>query len=390
MTVQPDLSERAPAAIRNLRRSLFLIASPVVYLNFALPLHAEDLGASAVEVGGLYSLLTASVFIVRPIAGFGLDRIGRRPFFLAAALFYFAANIAYAVSQSVEGLYIARAFQGVGFAILAIAADTIAADLADAKDRSAVMGGNIASRTRGGMAGAFIGFSLVGAMPLYAWVASFWIFTAISAAAVIFALRAIPETRPAAHTHHEGGKLAITPQHSSLLALIFLAAFAAALIEPYYLIYLRARFGAELYILAAAFLPVGIAYAVFPVVLGRVTGRIHRPLAIGAGLALAGAAYAFVPHLEGFAPVVGLFVAAAVGAVLIELTRSAWVADASGAGNVGRMFGLAALASGAGAALGPLAGGAVYDRFGPDTLFSCAAVMFAATAIYAFTMRREG
>ena len=138
-------------ALRSLRRSLFLVSTPMVFILFALPLRAEDLGASAFEIGILYSLFTMSVFFVRPLTGIGLDAFGRRPFFIAAMVFYLAANIFYALSSTVTDLFFARLLQGVGFAVLAITTDTITSDIAAANARSAAMGGNIASQTRGGM-----------------------------------------------------------------------------------------------------------------------------------------------------------------------------------------------------------------------------------------------
>ncbi|NOX95309.1 MAG: MFS transporter [Alphaproteobacteria bacterium] len=116
-------------ALAPLRRSLFLISAPVVFITFALPLRAEVLGASAFEIGILYALFTISVFIVRPLVGIGLDKIGRRPFFIAATIFYLGANILYSVSETVNALYIARFLQGLGFAVLSITTETLTADL---------------------------------------------------------------------------------------------------------------------------------------------------------------------------------------------------------------------------------------------------------------------
>jgi len=66
--------ERATAsiALRAIRRSLFWIATPAEFISIALPLRAEDLGASAFEIGVLYAIFTASLFLVRPIVGVGL------------------------------------------------------------------------------------------------------------------------------------------------------------------------------------------------------------------------------------------------------------------------------------------------------------------------------
>jgi MFS family permease len=67
-------------ALNALRRCLFFISAPMVFITFALPLRAEDLGATALQIGALYSLFTASIFVIRPLTGVGLDAFGRRPF----------------------------------------------------------------------------------------------------------------------------------------------------------------------------------------------------------------------------------------------------------------------------------------------------------------------
>ncbi|WDI33102.1 MFS transporter [Hyphococcus flavus] len=383
-TEKSAISKKALTAVR---RVLFLVSAPMVFISFALPLRAEDLGASAFEIGALFSLFTAAVFVVRPLTGVGLDIFGRRPFFLLAVLFYFAANIFYAVSETVSALYIARLLQGLGFAILAITTDTITADITLAENRSAAMGGNIASKSRGGMAGAFVGFGLVGAMPVYAWVMSFWVFAAVAGLAIIYALNAIPETQPQEKANKSLEKFSLPENYVRILTIIFAAAFAGALIQPFYMIYLRARFDLELYWLATAFLPMGIAYAILPPWLGRVSGRLHRASAVVIGLVIAAVFYVSVPFVNEFALVIGAFVAASVGAVLVDLTKNAWVADLSNAGAMGRTFGLASFAAGAGAALGPLVGGVIYDASGPNYLFYFASAILFAAAVLAVALR---
>jgi MFS family permease len=374
-------------ALSPIRRSLFLVSAPVVFITFALPLRAEDLGASAFEIGILYALFTISVFIVRPLVGIGLDKIGRRPFFIAATIFYLGANIFYTLSETVSALYVARLFQGLGFAVLAITTETITSDLTERDGRTAAMGGNIASQARGGMAGGFIGFGLVGALPLHAWFLSFTTFSIVSFFAVIYAFRIIPETL----SHHDEStpapEFAMPDGYRRVLAIVFFAAFSGAIIQPYYLIYLRGRFGLELYALAAAFLPIGIAYAVLPSWLGKITNRLKRTTAMSIGLALPALFYAAVPNMSDFYWVIAAFIASSIGGVLSELTKSAWIADLSGTRTVGRTFGLAALAAGAGAALGPLAGGIIYDELGGDYLFYFAGVVLLAALILTLAFR---
>ncbi len=388
-----DVSDEAAdvrlLALRKLRRCLFFISAPMVFITFALPLRAEDIGATAVQIGALYSIFTIAIFVVRPLTGVGLDAIGRRPFFLFAATMYFFANVFYALSASVEGLYVARALQGLGFAVLAITTEAITSDLTGSKARATAMGANIASQTRGGMAGATIGFTLVGLMPVYAWVLSFWVFAIVSLGAIFVAAMALSETASPDRNRTHNKDFSLPPQYMSILLIIFAAAFAVALIQPYYLIYLRARYDVELYMLATAFLPIGIATAILPGLLGRFADKTYRTTAIAIGAAVAAAAYSAAPAVAEFVWVVGAFLAAAIGSVLIDLTKNAWVADISADGAIGRTFGLAALASGAGAAAGPLAGGYIYDALGPQYLFYAAAGVLAGVALAAVAMRPQ-
>jgi MFS family permease len=370
-----------------LRRSLFLVSMPMVFITFALPLRAEDLGATGFEIGILFSLFTGSVFVLRPLVGFGLDWFGRRPFFIAAMLFYFAANIAYALSGSLETLYAARLVQGIGFATLSITTATITADLTQRDSRAEAMGGNIASQARGGMVGAFVGFGLVGAIPLHAWVYSFSTYTVVALLAVLFAFRIIPETGIADRQTREKSSFKFPAKHYRLLVIIFLAAFAGAVIDPYYLIYLRERFDLELYWLAFAFLPIGLSAAILPPFLGRITRSHRRAVIVSIGLFLAGGLYASVPHASSLVWVIVAFTGASIGRVLAELTKDAWIGDISGPDAAGRTFGLAALAAGLGATSGPLAGGLVYDRLGQEYVFYIAAAMMAAAIYLALSFR---
>jgi len=356
---------------------------------FGLPLRAEDLGASGFQIGMLYAIFTTSLIVLRPLVGIGVDYLGRRPFFFAALVFYLVANALYAFSESLDSLYVARALQGVGFSILAITTDTITADLTERDERSAAMGANIASQSRGGMAGAFIGFTLVGFFPTEAWQYSFAIYAVVAALGLIFAWRFIPETLSREQQNQPKIKFNFPTKYYWLLLAIFLAAFAAAVIQPYYLIYLRGRLGLEVNALAAVFVPVGIAYAILPTWLGKITGRLNRALIFSIGLIIATALYVAVPHIDSFIWLIAAFTGAAIGSVLIDLTKNAWIADIAGTQATGRTFGLAAFVTGVGAALGPLAGGAIFDSFGRDYIFYFAGVVFLASMLLVLRYIKE-
>ena len=126
-----------------LRRSLFLVSMPIFFINFSLPVQAKALGANATEIGWLIGLFSFTLLFMRPLVGFGMDRFGRRPFFLAALLLYVFTYAGYGFAQELEAIYAGRILQGFAAAMLLVAVDTITADLTDSASLGNEMGKNI-------------------------------------------------------------------------------------------------------------------------------------------------------------------------------------------------------------------------------------------------------
>ena len=383
----PNQSEAHPP-LKALKRSLFLISFPIVFITFALPLHAEDIGASGLQIGLLFASFTISALIVRPLAGIGVDKFGRRPFLIAAMTFYLIANSLYAATEAFNALLVARIAQGFGFALLTISAEAMTRDLTDRRTRAAAMGTNIESQTRGSMFGATIAFTFVGLVPVIAWRTSFAIFAVISAIAIVSAIITLPETKKSATKERTSAKFTMSTNFVRLCVLIFIAAFAATMVQPFYLIYLREKFSLELYWLALIFLPVGVVSAILPSFLGRITSKLNRATAMMIGIGVAGVMYSVVPNAPTLAFVIGAFTLSVSGSLLVELTRSAWVGDMTQSETAGRAFGYAAVAIGGGGAMGPFLGGVIYDHYGAPMIFYTASVLMLAIFTYIATSDR--
>jgi MFS transporter, DHA1 family, multidrug resistance protein len=66
-----------------LRRAIFLISMPFFILGLMLPVYGKEIGASVVEIGLFFSAFSLVTVVLRTLVGWGLDRFGRRGFFLA-------------------------------------------------------------------------------------------------------------------------------------------------------------------------------------------------------------------------------------------------------------------------------------------------------------------
>src|SRR5512142_1167758 len=157
-------STRTAGHLATLNWTLLLVSLPFGILNFVLPIYGKQIGASAVEIGLLFSVFSLMTVLLRPLIGAGLDRYGRRWFFIAGLAAYGLAMLGFAFSAQVIGLVVARVLQGIASALLWLAINAIVADLAGAGERGSAFGNISQSSNQGGIIGTFIGFGVLFSM----------------------------------------------------------------------------------------------------------------------------------------------------------------------------------------------------------------------------------
>ena len=154
-----------------------------------------------------------------------------------------------------------------------------------------------------------------------------------------------------------------------LFVIVALSGFAAALIEPIYLIYIQDRFELSVQALAFAFFPAGIVFAILPNYTGRLVDRYGGPRLLALGFASAAVVSMALPWLPGILWVAVAYTLSAVGRTFSMPAEDAMVADAAPEADRGRIIGLKETAAAFGAALGPPAGGWVYEAAAPALAF---------------------
>lgn len=161
-------------------------------VNIALPAIQRDLGGG---VAGLqwtinaYTLTLAALILVGGSLG---DRWGRRRVFVSGVVWFALASFLCAIAPSIEVLIAARAFQGIGAALLTPGSLALISASIDREDRGAAIG------AWSGLAGVSTAFGpLLGGWLVEAvsWRAVFYLNVPLAAAVVWIALRHVPESK---------------------------------------------------------------------------------------------------------------------------------------------------------------------------------------------------
>jgi DHA1 family multidrug resistance protein-like MFS transporter len=360
--------------LKMLWRATFWVSFPFGILSFVLPIYGKELGATALEVGGFFSAVSLVPVVVRPFLGRALDRWGRRPFLLLGLLGYVVAMFIFCLSDTVLLLTVARFVQGLGQAFLWLSAYTIVADAAEETGRGHDFGTIDEAANRGAIigttAGLFVWFGLanIGLDDRQIW---FWLFAAYTVPALLAlwsGLRGVGETRPQAVTQPIESR-PICGQLLALMGIVCVTGASTAMVWPLLMVFLQDALQADVSALVWAYLPAALISAFLPSRMGRIADRLGRKMPMIAGLIVGAAASALIPNLRSIVPLIVLWAVESLGYTASMPAERAFVADIAGQDTRGTSYGLYTFAYFLGAALGPLAGGWLYDNLGHATPF---------------------
>jgi MFS family permease len=244
---------------RRLTLSVVLVTILIDFVGFSvlipvLPLFADRLGASSLQVGWIVALYGLAQLLFLPVWGWVSDRVGRRPVILVSLLGTAVSFAVLATAESIPVVYLARALTGL-FAGSIGAAQAAVTDLTPEAERTSGMG----------LIGAAFGASLVvgpaagGALAALHEQAPFYAIVVVAGANFLLAWLALPESRPENLPRPPWTDLAraLVPTPLRLLArvhdrrialflVLFFVFFAAfAVVEAMGTLYLGRRFGAD-------------------------------------------------------------------------------------------------------------------------------------------------
>ncbi len=375
-------------AIQNIELAFFFLSLPFFIMGLLLPVYGKELGASALEIGIIFSAFSVMTILMRPLVGWALDRFGRRPFYISGMLAYALAMVAFAFSDQVWGMVAARLLQGVASAFAWLSTSAIIADITVPESRARYFGRLAQASSRGSILGAFIAFAIFQSrfslhgreLGLNRWETSFLIFAAGALVAFLIALRGMKETNPGT-TNTRSNPIHWSRAWMLLMLVTLVTAAAWTMTSPILILFLQDRLNAGIDTIAWAFLPSGIIWAILPARLGRLADRFGRKPLMVLGLVVSAITMFILPSLTSMLGLAALWSVLALCFAAGDPAEQALVADLTGGDQRGRAYGLYVMASDIGGALGPLGGGWLYDRIDPSTPFLVTGFILALCAL---------
>jgi DHA1 family multidrug resistance protein-like MFS transporter len=378
-----------------IRRSILLISVPFFLLNLLLPIYGLKIGASVLEIGVFYSVFSFVTVLLRPIVGWGLDKFGRKYFFLAGITCYAITMFSFAFIDQVWSLVLARIFQGISSSLLWISASAITADLAGEKGRSKAFGRLAEASSRGSILGAFLGFTILNmnfgtvgqSSHIANWNVLFILFGTINLAALILTLPKLSESKPNIDQEIKN-QIQWTKPWLLLLFVTLVTGASASMISPILIIFLQDKLKVSLEILSFAFLPYGLVWAFLPAQFGKLADRFGRKPLMILGMIAASASSFIIPALGTIFGLAILWAFQGACYAAGDPAEQALVADLTNRQFHGRAYGLYVMCADLGATIGPLGGSWLYQTYGQSSPFYINGIILALSAFILYLFLR--
>ena len=378
------------SALTILFLTMFLVMLGLGIILPHLAYYAEELGASATEIGFLISIYSAMKLIFAPVWGRLSDHHGRRPLILMGLVGNAGALVLFGVAKSLIWLFIARGLSGVFSAATLPTVMAYVADVTTEEDRGKGMGLMGAAIGLGFIAGPGIG-GIIGNHSL-----PFFLAGGLSLATFCFALILLP--KPLKVTGLPDTREVIISPWSALnhpLTPLFLVAFFSAFIfsglETILPLAIKDRLNYEAKELGVMLVIMGTFIALLQgSVLGKLINAFGEFKLIIIGLLLNAVGLALLPWPKTLVTLTLWLSIAGVGNQIIRPTNASWISKQTQFGQ-GAVIGVMDAFLSLGRVLGPPFAGKLYT---PETFqiffWSAAGLLVAVAACLFYPLRRIG
>lgn len=352
-----------------------------------MPFLAEELHATPEQATWLMACFSIAQFVFAPLWGQLSDRIGRRPVLVVSVGLTAVFLGLFASARTLSMLFLFRILHGAATANISTA-QACMADLSGPQDRARAMGMIGASFGIGFTIGPFIGGYFAG----HDITTPFWIATGLSALNFVLALAVLPETRFAQADPSQSGhsRVSLTaalttlqdPKVGLCVLLFFIQVFAFAMMESTFTLFAEHQHGLKPKDVGTLFGLIGIVGMVVQggMIRPLVARFGERPLVI-LGLVLLSISLILLPLAPLGGAMYAVFSLIATGQGIANPSLNALISKSAGANEQGRVLGSAQSMGALARVLGPIAGGALFQRVSFSMPFWVAAGVLAVGAL---------
>ena len=345
----------------NMRLILILVSLPIGVMSFFLPIYSKSLDMNALEIAGLFSILTFTLIIIRPFIGKLIDKVGRKPVLIMAILIYSISYLIFSIATTTLLLYIARAIQGVASALMGISIYAIVADTHNLNNISKGFGKINSAKSTGNIYGCILSSLILSKFPLFrGWKILFVIF----ALAALFALFKVITTFKESRNVPVNKKLNIKNYSSNtikLLFIVFISSLSSSMVSPILMIYLQDKITTDISGLALAFFPAMIVGSLLSVKIGEISDKLGKNKSMLIGMFIGGITVIILPSLKSVSTFSVIWTISSIGGILYNLAESGLYTQLNTAKDNGEIFGIYTLVCDLGVMIGPLLGGFLYE-----------------------------
>ena len=376
---------------------VFIIMLGIGIVGPIMPLYAKSFGVSSAMVGGLITAFgVARILANMPVGRLG-ERFGRRPLLIIGPLITALAALLMGLASQFGQMIVLRFLQGLGSAAQTTTAMTVMADVSTPRTRGRAMSYYQGSLLIGQSVGPIVG-GLVGEH--YGFRVPFFLYAGLAAAAALWSLLVIPESRPEPVESARPEATAAKPADDGPPAPRTPGAMAALLLDPSFILIslvtlaiFFTRTGSRSTVLplfgtgvlglspgqlGVSFTIIAVLNFVTLTLCGSLSDRFGRKAVIVPGCIVSGLALVFFALSRNHTAFLLSGVLLGIGTGLAGPAPAAYVADLARPGSYGTTMGLYRTFGDVGVSVGPVLLGWLSDTLGYGAALGLNAVLFIA------------
>ncbi|MEG2787812.1 MAG: MFS transporter [Romboutsia sp.] len=352
-----------------LRKPLLLTSLPLGVMSFLLPIYSKKLGMNAVEITGLFSILSLVLIIARPIIGKLTDKFGRKPILITSCILFAVSYLIFSIATTSLLIYTARVFQGIATATMTISTYSIISDTTKEDNFSKAFGSINAYKSTGSLYGCIIAAMILSFMSFtQGWKMLFLIFSIGAIYSAIEVTKNIPESKKIEKVNHDINKNK-SKNTIKLLIIVFMTCISSSILGPVFMIYMQDKFTNNILLLASSFLPALIAESLISKRIGALSDKCGYRYAMILGILICAVISIITPSANSLYILAILWVVSTLGGVLYSVSEKKIYTDMIDNSCVGVMYSVYSIVCDFGLIIGPLLGGILYDNVSPQAPF---------------------